>query len=223
MRFVLLDKVTELVPGQKIVAVKALSLAEEYLGDHFPTFPVLPGVMMIEALVQTAAMLVRVTNDFSHSMVVLQEARNVKYKSFVKPGNLLTISVTAKSIGDEGSSFQGAGTVDGRARMSPSLPMAMIRETKKTSATRSSTADRSRRAKRPAIVTSFQIVIYHQCAINTDYRPAPGALIDTTGSSTGQPWASHRAQSSSIATPSTAHRSPTLRISQAEEHVTNWA
>ena len=113
MRFILLDKVTELVPGQKIVAVKALSLAEEYLGDHFPTFPVLPGVMMIEALVQTAAMLVRVTNNFSHSMVVLQEARNVKYKSFVKPGNLLTIRVDAKSIGDEGSSFQGSGTVDG--------------------------------------------------------------------------------------------------------------
>ena len=83
MRFILLDNVTEIIPGQKIQAVKALSLAEEYLGDHFPNFPVLPGVLILEAMVQTAAMLVRVTNDFSHSMIVLSEARNVKYRSFV--------------------------------------------------------------------------------------------------------------------------------------------
>jgi len=105
VKFILLDKVTELVPGQKVEAVKALSLAEEYLGDHFPTFPVLPGVMMIEALVQTAAMLVRVTNGFDKSMIVLQEARNVKYKSFVKPGNVLKMSVIAKSISEDSSSF----------------------------------------------------------------------------------------------------------------------
>lgn len=111
MRFILLDKVTELVPGKKITAIKALSLAEEYLADHFPTFPVLPGVMMIEALIQTAAMLVRVTNDFSQSMIVLEETRNVKYKSFVKPGNLLTISIEAKSIDANSSSFVGKAHV----------------------------------------------------------------------------------------------------------------
>lgn len=113
MRFVLLDRVTELVPGKKISSVKALSLAEEYLGDHFPSFPVLPGVMIIEAMVQTAAMLVHVTNDFSHSMVILHEVRNVKYKSFVKPGNLLEIAIEAKSIDSGSSSFIGCGTVGG--------------------------------------------------------------------------------------------------------------
>ncbi|MBN1436848.1 MAG: beta-hydroxyacyl-ACP dehydratase [Sedimentisphaerales bacterium] len=114
MKFILLDKVTEIVPGEKISAVKALSLAEEYLADHFPEFPVLPGVMMIEALVQTAAMLVRVTNGFDKSMIVLQEARNVKYKSFVKPGNLLKIDVQAKSIEPESSSFLASAAVDGK-------------------------------------------------------------------------------------------------------------
>lgn len=115
MKFILLDKVTELLPGQSIKAVKALTLAEEYLGDHFPTFPVLPGVLMIEALVQTAAMLVRVTNNFDKSMIVLQETRNVKYKSFVKPGNLMQISVEAKEISKASSSFVGAAQVDGRS------------------------------------------------------------------------------------------------------------
>ena len=114
MKFILLDKVTELVPGEKICAVKALSLAEEYLGDHFPTFPVLPGVMMLEAMVQTAATLVRVTNNFAQSMIVLAEARNIKYKSFVKPGNIIVMSLRAKEITAENSSFLGSVTVDGK-------------------------------------------------------------------------------------------------------------
>ncbi len=105
MRFILLDKVTDLVVGERITAVKALSLSEEYLSDHFPNFPVLPGVFMVEAMVQTAAMLVRVTNNFQQSMIVLKEARNIKYKSFVKPGNILKMSLEAKSISETESKF----------------------------------------------------------------------------------------------------------------------
>jgi len=112
VRFILLDKVTEIIPGQKIEAVKALSLAEEYLGDHFPNFPVLPGVLILEAMVQTAAMLVRVTNDFSHSMIVLSEARNIKYRSFVKPGNVLRVKLEALTIDETSSSFKAWAYVD---------------------------------------------------------------------------------------------------------------
>ncbi len=109
MKFVLIDRITELVPGQRIVAVKALSLAEEYLADHFPRFPVLPGVLMIEALVQASAWLVRATEDFAHSMLLLADARNVTYKSFVSPGQLLEISVELKELGEKTSRFTGAG------------------------------------------------------------------------------------------------------------------
>ncbi|MBN2210705.1 MAG: hypothetical protein JW709_04840 [Sedimentisphaerales bacterium] len=107
MKFILIDQVMQLTPGQDIETVKALSLAEEYLGDHFPAFPVLPGVLMVEAMVQSAAMLVHVTQDFRHSMVVLEEARNIKYKSFVKPGNVLRMHLEAKSMEDHSSSFIG--------------------------------------------------------------------------------------------------------------------
>ncbi|MAF57059.1 MAG: hypothetical protein CMK03_03890 [Ponticaulis sp.] len=67
MKFHLVDRIESLEPGRRIVTIKALSLAEEYLADHFPAFPVLPGVMMIEALVQSAAWLVRVEQDFARS------------------------------------------------------------------------------------------------------------------------------------------------------------
>ncbi len=123
MRFILLDRVEQLQPGEKIVAVKALSLAEEYLGDHFPAFPVLPGVMMIEALVQTAAMLVHVTNNFSRSIITLSEARNVKYKSFVKPGNVLRLELVAKSIEVEASSFIGKAYIGDKSAMEARLKL----------------------------------------------------------------------------------------------------
>lgn len=113
MKFVLIDRITELVPGERISAVKALSLAEEYLADHFPRFPVLPGVLMIEALVQASAWLVRATEDFAHSLVLLAEAKNVTYKSFVSPGQVFELSVEAKEIGPEASRFVGVGRCAG--------------------------------------------------------------------------------------------------------------
>ena len=109
MKFVLIDRITELVPGKRIVAVKALSLAEEYLADHFPRFPVMPGVLMIEALVQASSWLVRETEGYRHSMLVLNEARNVTYKSFVAPGSVLEVVVEAKVIESGTSRFVGVG------------------------------------------------------------------------------------------------------------------
>lgn len=109
MKFALIDRITELVPGERISAVKAVSLAEEYLRDHFPTFPVLPGVLMIEAMTQASMHLVRVTEDFAHSLLVLTEAKNVTYKSFVVPGRVLEVVVQAKKIEPDHSQFVGVG------------------------------------------------------------------------------------------------------------------
>ena len=67
MKFGFVDSIVELSRGERIVAVKAVSLAEEYLADHFPTFPVPPGVLMLEALVESAAWLVRDAQDFTSS------------------------------------------------------------------------------------------------------------------------------------------------------------
>jgi 3-hydroxyacyl-[acyl-carrier-protein] dehydratase len=109
MKFVLIDRITELVPGQRIEAVKALTLAEEYLGDHFPTFPVMPGVLIVQALIEASSWLVRATEDYAHSMLLLAEARNVTYKNFVTPGQTLEVSVEAKSIEPDTSKFVGLG------------------------------------------------------------------------------------------------------------------
>ena len=112
MKFFLIDRAIEVERGKRIVAVKTLSLAEEYLQDHFPSFPVLPGVLIIEAMIQAGAWLERVTTDFAHSMVVLDEARNVKYGSFFRPGT--SMCVTVECLKHDGAglwTFKGAGAV----------------------------------------------------------------------------------------------------------------
>ncbi|MCZ6816003.1 MAG: beta-hydroxyacyl-ACP dehydratase [Planctomycetota bacterium] len=112
MKFILVDRIIALAPPERIVTSKCLTLAEEYLADHFPTFPVMPGVLMLESMVQSAAWLVRAAQDFSHSMVVLEEARNVNYKSFVSPGRTLEVTVESIRIEERTSEFRAFGRCD---------------------------------------------------------------------------------------------------------------
>ncbi|NQT39159.1 MAG: beta-hydroxyacyl-ACP dehydratase [Planctomycetes bacterium] len=113
MRFTLIDQIVELDPGKKVTGLKSLSMAEEYLGDHFPGFPVMPGVLMLEAMTQAAAWLIRQTEDFAHAMVVLKEARNVKYGNFVEPGQTLAVTCDVVDWGERLVKFKTRGTVDG--------------------------------------------------------------------------------------------------------------
>jgi len=113
MKFALLDRIIELSPRDHIRAIKAVTASEEYLADHFPTFPVLPGVFVLEAMTQAAAWLVRVSQDFACSIVLLAEAKNVTYKSFVRPGDVLEVDVKCRRLGHSESTFSGMGTCNG--------------------------------------------------------------------------------------------------------------
>jgi len=114
MRFILIDKIVSLESGKEIKAVKSVSLAEEYLADHFPTFPVLPGVLLLEGLIESASWLVREAENFAHSMILLEQARNVKYRSFLAPGARIEYTVQAKAIEENLSSFNGFGLSEGQ-------------------------------------------------------------------------------------------------------------
>jgi 3-hydroxyacyl-[acyl-carrier-protein] dehydratase len=128
MRFVLIDRVLDVQPGRSrlvgsnsfssptpsLVAVKNLSLAEEYLSDHFPGFPVMPGVLMLEALTQAGAWLIRDMEDFAHSVIVLKQAKTIKYGSFVEPGRQLELRVELTSNDARDCAFKGVGMIDGQ-------------------------------------------------------------------------------------------------------------
>jgi 3-hydroxyacyl-[acyl-carrier-protein] dehydratase len=123
VKFLLIDKIEHL-DDQKIVAIKSVSLAEEYLADHFPSFPVLPGVMMVEALTQAAGWLLHHRTRFGKSMVVLKEARNIRYGQFVAPGDTLRVEVEYFKSTDAGASFKVVGTVNSEQSLSGRIELA---------------------------------------------------------------------------------------------------
>jgi len=118
MRFTLIDRITALEPGKRIEAVKNLTMAEEYLAEHFPGFPVLPGVLMLEAVTQAGAWLVRATEDFRHSVIILKEAKAVKYGHFVTPGKQLRLN--CEWAGENGSlvTLKAKGELSGASSVS---------------------------------------------------------------------------------------------------------
>ena len=123
MKFNLIDKIEQL-SDDRIVAMKNVSLAEEYLADHFPTFPVLPGVMMLEAMVQSASWLLHHRSSFGKSMTVLKEARNVKYGRFCAPGNHLRVEVEFLKPTESGATFKAAGSVGSVPALSARIEIA---------------------------------------------------------------------------------------------------
>ena len=107
MKFDLVDQVLE--QGEKrIVTLKQVTLAEEYLADHFPGFPILPGVLMLEAMVQAASTLLAPEGH----RLVLGAVKAVKYGAMVRPGDSLRVEVTASATKEDGTTpCKGTGTV----------------------------------------------------------------------------------------------------------------
>jgi 3-hydroxyacyl-[acyl-carrier-protein] dehydratase len=124
MRFHLVDRILAVEPGKSIRAVKHLTLAEEYLADHFPSFPVMPGVLQLQTLVEAASWLMRLTDGYAQSVWVLRETRNVKYGTFVAPGHRLEVTVELIKREGDTATLRGRGEVDGTQTVSAQLMLA---------------------------------------------------------------------------------------------------
>lgn len=111
MRFTLVDRVHSWEVGKKLTASKLLTGGEEYLADHFPTFPVMPGVMMLQAVTEASAWLWRATTEFKHNVIVLREVKNVKYGTFMQPGHTLELSTELVKADDSTATFRCKGNV----------------------------------------------------------------------------------------------------------------
>lgn len=105
MKFILIDQILECGP-LRAVGLKNVSAGEEYLADHFPSFPVLPGVFMLEAMVQAAR---AVLEQRGLTKMMLGEVRALRYGTFVRPGESLRVEVDLVKTGDDRFSFKGNG------------------------------------------------------------------------------------------------------------------
>ncbi len=112
MRFHLIDRIDACEPGKALTATKLLALGEEYLADHFPKCPVMPGVLMLQAVVEAASWLWRATTEYKHPVVVLRDVKSVKYGTFMLPGRRMDVSVELVKQDQDTATFKGRGAND---------------------------------------------------------------------------------------------------------------
>jgi 3-hydroxyacyl-[acyl-carrier-protein] dehydratase len=106
MRWIWIDKFIDFQSGKRAVAVKNVTLAEEHLHDHFPGFPVMPECLMIEAMAQTAGILVGEARAFKEK-VILAKIQKAVFFDFVRPGETIHLEASIESIAPEAASTRG--------------------------------------------------------------------------------------------------------------------
>ncbi len=106
MRWIWIDKFLEFESGKKAVALKNVTLAEEHLHDHFPGFPIMPECLMIEAMAQTAGILVGQARNFEEK-VILAKIKKAAFYKYVCPGDTITLHAEIESIAPEAAGIEG--------------------------------------------------------------------------------------------------------------------
>ncbi|MBF0546500.1 MAG: 3-hydroxyacyl-ACP dehydratase FabZ [Candidatus Riflebacteria bacterium] len=105
MRFYFVDRITELNPGKNIFGFKNVSMSEPYFSTHFPSFPVLPGVIIIESMAQLAGLLIELSPEGGNNKkkAILSIVDRVKFKKIVRPGDKLEMKAELTVLDDEGA------------------------------------------------------------------------------------------------------------------------
>ncbi len=117
MRWSFLDRIDELLPGKHALGRKGVASSEDYFADHFPGFPVLPGVIQIEALAQLSGKLIEVTvfqQDQLWTWPILSIVRRAKFRRFVRPGDNLILESQFKELREESAICRVKSSVEGR-------------------------------------------------------------------------------------------------------------
>ena len=113
--FLLVDRVIELVPKERIVGIKQVSMNEFFFQGHFPEVPVMPGVLIIEALAQTGAILaLREIEDRDKKVPFFSGIEKARFRRPVVPGDTLRLEVTATRMGLKIQKMRGEAFVDGQ-------------------------------------------------------------------------------------------------------------
>ncbi len=124
--FLLVDKITELAPGEVAKGIKATTASEYFYQGHFPDYPVMPGVLIIEALAQVGAVIMLSMDEFKGKKVLFGGIKNARFKQQVLPGDVLELECEiTKRRGPVGYGA-GKATVNGKIAAQGELSFVII-------------------------------------------------------------------------------------------------
>ena len=111
--FLLIDRVVELEPGKRAVAIKQVTANEPQFTGHFPGRPIMPGVLMVEALAQTAGVAVLTLDEYRGKIGLFAGIDECRFKRVVQPGDRLSLEITMEKLGRRFGRGKGVASVDG--------------------------------------------------------------------------------------------------------------
>ena len=124
--FLLVDRIVELEPGERIVGLKEVSLErDQFLKGHFPDYPVMPGVLIVEALAQTGAVLVMDDPQNAGKLPFFARVDNCRFRQQVRPGDVLRLEVEVTSFRAPVGKARGRALVDGKLACEADLTFAL--------------------------------------------------------------------------------------------------
>lgn len=112
--FLLVDRIIELEPGKRAVGIKNVSIGEPYFQGHFPDYPVMPGVLIVEAIAQVGAIAMLSLDEYKGRIAFFAGINEVRFKRQVKPGDTLRLEVELGQFRRGVGTGTGTATVDGQ-------------------------------------------------------------------------------------------------------------
>ncbi len=123
--FLLVDRITECVPGKYSKGYKNLTMNEEFFQGHFPNNPIMPGVLQIEAMAQCSAPILCTLPEYKGKLTLFAGVDNVRFKNIVRPGDRLDMLIELTKVKGPIGKCHATGSVDGKIVVEADLTVAM--------------------------------------------------------------------------------------------------